>query len=522
VTRSVAKRLPMKRLASLVWIPVFLLLPCILIRFQASADSTVLLLQPQASRIWGVDEGFEVNVAVTDVSDLYGWQFTLYYDSTLINGTSIKEGPFLKGIGDTYFLSSMNDTYAATQGRVSSACSLKGNISGVSGNGVLATIAFKTKALGNCLLMFSTTRLGDSKGTAISHTAMNGAVEVVEPMHDVAVRNVTLAKSELPEGRSAEVDVSIANQGNKTEDLTINLYANDTIAATTNVANLTAGTVRDVILVWNTTGTEVNSTYKIKAQALPVPGETDLDDNVFEDGYLLITQRNHDVAVDQLTPQYTAVYAGQKVNITVSVFNNGAFFETFNVTLFYDNATVGVKNAANLQYGEWLNLTFVWDTTGVASNRTYVMKAAASQVPGETNTANNVFIGGNITILSRQALSINVAAIIPCNQLGQPTGSFARGSMAYLKITVSSNSINAEPLLLTINTYDAARNSVGVISFKGPTSPGETTFILGSPIPSGARVGTATVYVNALTDWPHQGGVPYSPERSATFQITGT
>jgi hypothetical protein len=141
-------------------------------------------------------------------------------------------------------------------------------------------------------------------------------------------------------------------------------------------------------------------------------------------------------------------------------------------------------------------------------------------VLGETDTLNNSLTDGSITILPREALFINVSRIVPCNQVGQPVSGFARGTMAYLKITVTSNSMNSEPLLLTINMYDAGTNTLGVISFKGPIAPGETTFILGSPIPLGARIGTSTVIVSALTDWVHLGGVAYSPERRATFQIT--
>jgi hypothetical protein len=285
--------------------------------------------------------------------------------------------------------------------------------------------------------------------------------------------------------------------------------------------NLAAGNMENCVLVWNTTGAVVNSTYRVKAAVLPVPEETDLDDNIFEDGFLLITPKKHDVAVSSLSPEYPTVFAGQNVNIVVDVINDGSYDETFNVTLYYDNTTLGTRSITKLPSGETLNLTFAWDTAGVAPNRSYVMKAVASQVPGETNALNNMLVDGNITVLPREELSITVTAIVPSNQIGQPVGSFTEGTVAYLKIAVYSNSMNTEPLLLTVTIYDAGASAIGVISFKGPAAPSETTFILGSPIPTGVHLGTATVFVNTLTDWPHLGGIPYGPERTATFQIVG-
>jgi hypothetical protein len=511
----------MKRLIKLACVPIFLSLFLALISINVSASYTILSVQSQPSRVWGAGEQFEVSVSVADVSDLYGWELKLYYSSALLNGTSVTEGPFLKDVGSTFFFSSFDDNFNATHGRMTASCALIGNISGVSGNGIILSVAFKTKALGVSLLALSDTRLGKPTSELIPHTVANGAVEIVAPVHDLAVTNVTLSRNEVSVGRSVEVYVSVTNEGNRSEDFTVNLYANETYVVSDNFVNLAAGTMQNCVLVWNTTGTIVNSTYRIKAAVLPVPEETDLDDNIFENGFLLITPKKHDVAVSSLTPDYPTVFAGQSVNIVVDVINDGSYDETFSVTLYYDNATVGTRSITNLPSGETLNLTFAWDTAGATANRTYIMKAVASQVPGETNTLNNILADGNITVLPREELSITVTAIVPSNQIGQPVGSFTEGTVAYLKIAVYSNSMNTEPLLLTVNVYDAGANAIGVISFKGPAAPGETIFILGSPIPTGVHLGTATVFVNALTDWPHLGGVPYGPEKTSTFQIVG-
>lgn len=509
----------MTKLIGLICIPIFFLFLPLLTNFQASASFTILSVQPSATRIWGTEQQFEVSITVTDVSDLYGWQFKLYYSSALLNGTSIMEGPFLQDVASTYFFSSIDDNFNVTHGQVTATCTLLGNISGVNGNGEIAKVAFKTKALGATLLAFSQTKLGNPASELISHTVHNGAVEVVAQVYDLAIKNVTLHKSQEAEGRLAGVSVLVANEGNRTENFTINLYANDTLVETQAFTGLTPAAIQSFSMFWNTTGAVTNSTYQIKAEIPYVPEETDLDDNTFTDGFLLIIPRFHDVAVDSITPGYSTVFAGQRVNIVVTVVNNGAYDESFSVTLYYDNSTIGIRSLTNFPIGAKVNLNFIWDTTDVPSNRSYSLKGVASQVPGDIAPLNNTLVNGTILVLPREELSVIVTTIIPCNQIGQPVGSFPEGTVVYLKITVYSNSMNTEPLLLTINIYDAATNAIGVISFKGPAAPGETTFILGSPIPTGVRLGTARVYANTLTDWPHLGGVPYGVEKSTTFQI---
>jgi hypothetical protein len=506
-----------------IWILVFLLFlsSTLNLSLDASAQTTFLSIEPQGSRVWGLGETFHVDMTVADVSDLYGWQLVLYYDPSLLNATVVAEGPFLSNLSSTYFLSSLDDAFNSTYGRITAACSLIGNISGAIGTGVLATVTFKTKSLGNGLLRLFQTKLGDSRGGMIPHVAVDGAVEVVRQVYDVAVTNVTSSLNEIAEGRSLGVSVTVANLGNRSEDFNVNVLANTSIVASEPVAGLAVGANRTLSLVWNTTGAITNSSYQIKAEATSVPDETDLVNNVRADGFVRITQRNHDVSVDHVVPKQTRAFVGQGVNVSVVVGNNGAYYETFDVTLFYDDATVAVKRVTDLPYGEEQTLNFVWDTAGVGSNRSYVMRATASQVSGETDTLNNTMTDGTVTVLPRDALSINITSIVPCNQIGQPVSSFAQGTMAYANVTLSSNSMYPEPLLLTINAYDSNASGMGVMSFQGPLAPEGTTFTLGFPIPNNATVGTAKLYANALTDWPSKGGVPYSPERTATFQITG-
>lgn len=487
-----------------------------------ASGAAQISVQPNASTVWGTNETLTINITVSDVTDLYGWQFKLYYEPRILNGTSIIEGSFLKSAGATFSETSFNDGYNATHGCAIAFCTLKGNMSGVTGSGVLAIVSFRTKALGSSVLDLSETVLGRVDSTEIPHNVVDGAVQVVKAVHDVAIRNVILSSSQIVEGHPVEVVVSVANEGNKTENFTVTLYRNETVIAAQAVSDLTPKSNINLTFNWNTTGLPQGTTYKIKAEASKVSEETDLEDNVFIYGTVRIVQGSHDVAIKNVVPSPTIVFQGEQVNIAVVAANIGDYTESFTVTIYCGDDIIGKQAVNNLVYGHDFVLNFIWDTTGAATNTTYRFKAVSSPVLGESNLNNNNFTSASVTVYPLGLLSIKIVSLVPCNQLGEPKSTFALGTVAYFKIVVESKSFKAENLLLTINLYDAPGNAIGVVSFKGPIAPGTSTFILGTPILTTATVGVATAHANALSDWPHLGGTPYCPEIVATFQIGGS
>ncbi|MCK4434951.1 hypothetical protein KAU92_05620, partial [Candidatus Bathyarchaeota archaeon] len=65
------------------------------------------------------------------------------------------------------------------------------------------------------------------------------------------------------------------------------VYANGTATSTTLVL-LCGNNSKKVTITWNTTGWSKGN-YTISAYAEPVPGETDLSDNNFTDGWIFVT-----------------------------------------------------------------------------------------------------------------------------------------------------------------------------------------------------------------------------------------
>jgi hypothetical protein len=119
-----------------------------------------------------VGQYFTISLTVSDVVDLYGWELRLGWNSTLLGAVSISEGPFLKAGGDTFF---SPKTYNA-EGYLLVDCTLLGPISGVNGDGVIATVTFYAENMGTCPLTLYDTILLSSSENHITHQTVDGYV----------------------------------------------------------------------------------------------------------------------------------------------------------------------------------------------------------------------------------------------------------------------------------------------------------------------------------------------------------
>lgn len=126
---------------------------------------------------------FTVNISIYRATSVYGYEFKLYYNSTLLNGTSVDEGPFLKSAGNTIFnTTDFNDYYNSTHGRLSIYCLLIGPKPGINGSGTLTTITFQTKPFkGLSILDLTETQLSDPSANPILHSVVDGAVYLGTP-----------------------------------------------------------------------------------------------------------------------------------------------------------------------------------------------------------------------------------------------------------------------------------------------------------------------------------------------------
>jgi hypothetical protein len=139
--------------------------------------STILDLQPLIFRK-SQGASFTINVSVEEVVDLYAFDISLYYNTTLLDALSIAEGPFLKSVGSTIaIVTEINET----AGRVRYGLSLLGAPSGVNGSGTLFTITFlsSTEATGQSSLSLNDTELSNYDAVPIDHAVLDGSVTIL-------------------------------------------------------------------------------------------------------------------------------------------------------------------------------------------------------------------------------------------------------------------------------------------------------------------------------------------------------
>ena len=162
----------------------------------ADAGSTHIFLDPSGQTVGAVGDSFTVNVSIADVTNLCGYEFKLYYDSAVMNGTDKPvEGSFLKSHSQTLFwVVSFTDHYNLTHGVVWIDCTVY-PVTGINGSGVLATIKFKSLALGNSVpLHLADVELSDPNSSPIPCEVIDGTVTVVpEFTSTVSVLTLTIA-----------------------------------------------------------------------------------------------------------------------------------------------------------------------------------------------------------------------------------------------------------------------------------------------------------------------------------------
>ncbi|MFL6417340.1 MAG: cohesin domain-containing protein [Bryobacteraceae bacterium] len=139
----------------------------------------VLSIGPATSQVQlGAD--ISLPVTVTDIADLYAYQFDVNYSPGVLNAQAVQEGPFLGPGGTTIFLPGQIDNNTGAIRGV--AGTRVGQIPGVNGDGLLAAISFRAIGAGSSPLTLSRITLLDSQLQGISfQTAGTSLAIVPEP-----------------------------------------------------------------------------------------------------------------------------------------------------------------------------------------------------------------------------------------------------------------------------------------------------------------------------------------------------
>jgi hypothetical protein len=230
-----------------------------------------------------VNQNFMINVSVSGVSDLYGWEFILTWNSTLLDAVNVTEGPFLEsGGGTTFFTSTVN----ATDGSMIVDCTLTGDVNGVGGDGTLATVTFYVNNGGGCPLHLSEATLVDSQDQQIQCQTADGYGNFTAPP-SAAVTGIDVSRTVAAVGVDVSINVTVQNQGGSDGSSDVTVYANSLVIGTQPVF-LPSGSSSGLSFTWNTDGVSFGN-YTITAYASPVSGENDTTNNGYSGGWVVVT-----------------------------------------------------------------------------------------------------------------------------------------------------------------------------------------------------------------------------------------
>ena len=361
--------------------------PSMLECFGQAGSATVAVSPPTITA--GVGQDFIVEINISNVSDLYGWEFYLGWNSSLLSLVSVNEGPFLQSGGNTFFTYFLN----MTDEHVVVDCTLEGPISGVSGDGTLATVTLNTTSVGECQLNLFNVDLRDSSDASIPCQALSGNFSSM--LNDVTVTSVTASPTVVLPGTNVNVNVAVQDEGNFAEIFNVTAYANSQAIGTQQVS-LNIGDSENLPFTWDTTG-YAKGDYNISASVTLAPGEVNAGNNTgTANTPVTILFLGHDVAVVSVEPIRTAVGEGYNLSIGVTVQDFGVFNETFNVTA-YANATLIGAQTVTLASAEEAHLLLTNSTVSMTIGE-YTLNATAGPVPGQTDTTDSNLTGGNVSV----------------------------------------------------------------------------------------------------------------------------
>jgi len=135
----------------------------------------VLSVDPSGQSVTAGSD-FTVDVDISNVTNLYGYQFDLTFNPSVLEAVSSSEGSFLSQGGATFFIPGTNDNVAGTV--FATADTLLTAINGVSGSGQLVAFTFDALEAGTSSMSIVNETLLDSNLNVISDTATGGSVTV--------------------------------------------------------------------------------------------------------------------------------------------------------------------------------------------------------------------------------------------------------------------------------------------------------------------------------------------------------
>jgi hypothetical protein len=362
-------------------------------------------------------DDFTVDI-VAEVEQLHAYDFWVGYNATILGIAEV-----------TGNLAFPTPTVIQTTGQAEISSSLSPSDPSINGTLSLVTVKFGVLAKGESVLDLHNVTLSDKNGTALPINQVNDGYFNNLIITKMFVNPPELIDPYMKPGDIFTVDIDIQDAiGMYDYEFKLGYLPNfllclgaivippnnDTHFNVMQVINNTAGTIWVYVQYYPPAGplniygakAVTRITFMVKTYGQTVLHLYDADvstptggslNPVIEDGFVATLLTDVAIMFVNVTSS-NKVYPGRIVTIDVVAMNRGNFTtETFNVTLHYDNHTIGVQTVT---LGPWSNntLTFHWNTTGLTPCNNFTIWAEASTVPFELKFDNNVYYDGWVKI----------------------------------------------------------------------------------------------------------------------------
>ncbi|MGD0160595.1 MAG: CARDB domain-containing protein [Candidatus Bathyarchaeia archaeon] len=381
---------------------------------------------------------FYINVTLANASNIASCGFNMTYDSSILRWAGIElfqvQGELPTASAEIYPSGSiwLNLTYPTAFS--------------TTGAQPLVTIRFFVVSYGISQINLTNTQLLDSLGNPVDHNVFNGLF--INIVIDVAVTNVVPFTSWVFQGYVENINVTVANLGGISQTFNVTAYYNSTAIGTSTVTNLAPGASSTLTFSWDTTGVPIGN-YTMSGVASIVPYEIYFNtaNNVFIDGVVTVYPIITDVAVTNIVVSPSWVFQGLNEYINVTAANLGNLTESFSVTAYYNNSTIGTLPVTGLVSNANTVLAFVWNTTSVPVGN-YTISAFATILPGEYNTANNYLSDGQVAIYP-VIHDVAITSVVPS------TSSTVQGTLVNVMVTAANLGNLTEPYFNVTAYYNS-------------------------------------------------------------------
>jgi len=314
---------------------------------------------------------FYINLTVADVEHLWGFQFALWYNTTVLTAMGYESyAPFT-----LHMPLEINDE----SGHIGAASTmLYGEPVGFStiDPAPVARVDFVADSEGISALHFDRdyTQLASVSGLPIPFITEDGCFSnIALQAHDIAVTEVVASPTTVTIGEHVVIEATVLNQGTESETFDVTAKYDNNEIETKTVTNLVLGRSKTLSFSWITDGV-IPGSYTIEILASTVEGEVNTGNNRFTDGNITVMLPLQP-PVASMTWEPQTPYVGEYVTFDAS----SSYDPDGNILRYYwhfgdntppveetDPITMHVFKSAGT-YGVWLQVV---DDDGLGSSVT--------------------------------------------------------------------------------------------------------------------------------------------------------